>query len=163
MDGAGDNSPVEIVIVIAAIAAALFLLELLLPTGGVLAVIGAVGLVAAGILATGEDSEVADYAGPGLITLGVLSIITFFVITPKIIRAQRDEPVRTGWEELVGREAVVRESLDPVGQIWIEGGLWKARIGGGESAVKPGVRVQIESVDGLTLVVRPVSTGDPPE
>jgi membrane-bound ClpP family serine protease len=149
---------VEIVLIIAVLAAALFLFELLLPTGGVLAVIGAAGLVAAGVLALGEDSEVADYAGPGLITLGVLSVVAFFVITPKIIRAHRDEP-RTGWEELVGREAEVREPLDPVGAIWVEGGLWRARVGDGEPPLGVGDRVLIESVDGLTLVVRPPTAG----
>lgn len=146
----------EIVIAIAVVAAALFLFELLLPTGGVLAVIGAAGLIAAGVLALGEDSSVSDYAGPGLITLGVLSIVTFFVITPKVIRAHRDEPIRTGWEELVGREAEVRAPLDPVGQIWVEGALWKARVGDGEPAIGIGTRVRIEAVDGLTLVVVPV-------
>jgi membrane-bound serine protease (ClpP class) len=150
----------EIIIVIAVVAAALFLFELLLPTGGLLAVIGAVGLVVAGVLALGEDSEVSDYAGPGLITLGFLSVIAFFVITPKVIRAHRDERVRTGWEELVGREAEVREPLDPVGAIWVEGALWKARVDDGEPAIEIGSRVRIESVDGLTLVVSPVGTGD---
>ena len=150
----------EIVIAIAVVAAALFLFELLLPTGGVLAVIGAAGLIVAGVLALGEDSSISDYAGPGLITLGVLSIITFFVITPKVIRAHRDEPVRTGWEELVGREAEVRHPLDPVGQIWIEGALWKARVGDGEPAIEIGTRVRIDSVDGLTLVVGPVAAGE---
>ena len=118
---------VEVVTIIAGIAVALLLIELLLPTGGVLALIGAAGLVAAGIVALGEDSEASDYVGPGLITLGVLSIATFFIITPKIVRAHRDEPVRTGWEELIGHDAEVREPLDPLGQVWIEGALWKAR------------------------------------
>jgi membrane-bound serine protease (ClpP class) len=151
----------EIIVAISVVAAALLLLELLLPTGGLLAVIGAVGLVVAGVLALGEDSELSDYAGPGLITLGVLSIIASFVITPKVIRAHRDEPVRTGWEELVGREAQVREPLDPVGQIWVEGALWKARVGDdGAPAIGVGSRVRIVSVDGLTLVVSPVGAGD---
>jgi membrane-bound ClpP family serine protease len=146
----------DVVIVIAVIAAALLLIELMLPTGGVLAVIGAAGFVAAGIVALGEDSDVADYVGPGLITLGVLSVATFFVVTPKILRAHRDEPVRTGWEELIGHEAEVREPLDPVGAVWIEGTLWKARVDDGAAAVRPGNRVLVEKVDGLTLVVRPV-------
>jgi len=147
---------VELVYVIAAIAAGLLLAELLLPTGGVLAVIGAAGLVAAGIIALGEDSDYSEYAGAGLITFGVLSILTFFVITPKILRAQRDEPVRTGWEELVGKQAEVRDPLAPEGQIWIGGALWKARLTGGGRA-ENGTKVQIESVDGLTLVVAPVT------
>jgi membrane-bound serine protease (ClpP class) len=143
----------EVVAIIAAVAVMLLLVELLLPTGGVLALIGAGGLVAAGIISLNEDNSAADYVGPGLITLGVLSIITFFVITPKIIRAHRDEPVRTGWEELMGKDAEVREPLDPVGQIWIEGALWKARASDEDAPIAIGTRVRVESIDGLTLVV----------
>ncbi|HET8976021.1 MAG TPA: NfeD family protein [Solirubrobacterales bacterium] len=146
----------EVVIVISAIAAALLLAELLLPTGGVLAVIGAAGLIAAGLVAFGEDGDASDFAGAGLITLGVLSVATFFLITPKILRAHRDEPIRTGWEELLGDEAEVRETLDPEGAVWIEGALWRARVADDAPRVELGTRVLVESVDGLTLVVRPV-------
>ena len=151
----------DVVIIISAIAVGLLLVELLLPTGGVLAVIGAAGLVAAGIVALGEDNDAADYIGPGLITLGVLSIVSFFVVTPKILRAHRDEPIRTGWEELIGREAEVREPLNPQGQVWIEGALWRARVDDGAPAIGLGNRVRVESVDGLTLIVRPVQAGGP--
>jgi membrane-bound serine protease (ClpP class) len=146
---------VEVVAIIAAVAVMLLLVELLLPTGGVLALIGAGGLVTAGIISLNEDNAAADYVGPGLITLGVLSIITFFIITPKIIRAHRDEPVRTGWEELIGRDAEVRETLDPDGQVWIEGALWKARVAEGAASIEIGNRVKVESIDGLTLIVSP--------
>ena len=82
----------EVVAIIAAIGALLLLIELLLPTGGVLALIGSAGLIAAGVYSLQEDNAAADCVGPGLITLGVLSVITIFIITPKIIRAHRDEP-----------------------------------------------------------------------
>jgi membrane-bound serine protease (ClpP class) len=149
---------VEVVAIIAAIGVLLLLVELLLPTGGVLALIGAAGLVAAGIVSLNEDNAASDYVGPGLITLGVLSVITVFVITPKIVRAHRDEPVRTGWEELIGLDAEVRDSLNPEGQVWIEGALWKARAADGDTPISIGNRVRVESVDGLTLVVRPLET-----
>ena len=145
----------EVVYVIAGIAIGVMLAELLLPTGGLLAVIGAAGLVAAGVVALGEDSDVADYVGPGLITLGVLSGATAIIVGRKVLRAHRDEPVRTGWEELVGKEAEVRDPLSPVGQVWIEGALWKARVPDGEPEIGIGTRVRVESVDGLTLLVRP--------
>ena len=144
----------EVVYVIAGIAIAVMLAELLLPTGGVLAVIGAGGLVAAGIIALGDDSEAGDYVGPGLITLGVLSMVTALVVGRKVLAAHRDEPIRTGWEELLGKDAEVRDPLNPVGQIWIEGALWKARVADGEPEVGIGNRVRVESVDGLTLIVR---------
>jgi membrane-bound serine protease (ClpP class) len=146
----------DVVIAIAVVGAVLLLVELFLPTGGVLALIGALGLIGAGVYALVEDTSAAEYVGPGLIALGVLSVITVLIITPKIIRAHRDEPVRTGWEELIGRDAEVREQLDPVGQVWIEGALWKARSGDGDATVPIGTRVKIESVDGLTLVVSPL-------
>ncbi len=150
----------ELVIIISAIAVALLLAELLAPTGGVLAILGACGLVAAGIVAIDNDSS--DALGAGLITAGVLSLIAAIVIGRKVLRAHRDEPVRTGWEELIGKEAEVREPLDPSGQVWVEGALWGARVADGAPAIGPGNRVLIESVDGLTLVVKPVGGGTEP-
>ena len=53
----------------------------------------------------------------------------------------------------MGKSAEVREPLNPVGAVWIEGALWKARVADGEPEVAIGNSVRIESVDGLTLVV----------
>jgi len=146
---------VDAYVVIALLGAGLLLTELLLPTGGVLAVLGALGLVAGGVLALESDSDLADYVGPGLITLGVLSFATFFIVGRKVLAAHRDEPVRTGSEELVGGVAEARTSLDPEGQVWIEGALWRARVADGVGPSRPGDRVTVEAVEGLTLVVRP--------
>ena len=152
-----DNAAVEIVFIIAGIAIAVMLTELLLPTGGVLAVIGAAGLIVAGGFALTDDADSAEYIGAGLITLGVLSLIAAVVIGRKVLTAHLDEPVRTGWEELVGMDAEVRAPLNPVGQIYLEGALWKARVPDGDPQIGIGNRVRVESVDGLTLIVRPAS------
>jgi membrane-bound ClpP family serine protease len=138
---------VEIVWIISGVAVLLLLIEMLAPTGGVLAVIGALGLAAAGVVALSEDSDISDALGAALITAGALSLVAAVVFGRKVIAAHRDEPVRTGWEELLGRDAVV-----PVGQVWIEGALWKARSDDGGS-IAAGSTVRIESLDGLTLVV----------
>jgi membrane-bound serine protease (ClpP class) len=144
-------------VIIALAGVALLLSELLLPTGGILAVLGAAGLVAAGIVALTADSDSAatQYVGPALITLGLLSAVTFYFITRKVIAAHRDEHVRTGSEEMVGSVAEARTSLDPDGQVWIDGALWRARLVGDGSSARPGDRVVVEAVDGLTLVVTP--------
>ncbi len=147
----------DVFVVIALVAVAVLLAELLLPTGGVLAVLGSLGLIAAGVVAIESDSGAADYIGPGLITLGLLSVITFFFVGRKVLEAHRDEPVRTGSEELVGALADARTPLAPEGQVWIEGALWKARLAGGEGRASVGDRVRVEAVEGLTLVVRPES------
>jgi membrane-bound serine protease (ClpP class) len=145
---------VEFFVVIALIGVALLLTELLLPTGGVLAVLGAIGLMVGGVLAIDSGNDGTDVIGPALITLGVLSLVTFFVVARKVLAAHRDEPVRTGAEELVGSPAEARTNLDPEGQVWIEGALWRARIAG-DGPVRPGDRVTVDAVEGLTLVVRP--------
>jgi membrane-bound serine protease (ClpP class) len=150
-------------VVLALIGVALLLAELLLPTGGVLAVLGAAGLVAGGIVALESDAGNADFIGPALIALGLLSLVTFFFVARKVLEAHRDEPVRTGAEELVGATAEARTTLDPEGQVWIEGALWRARVGDGDGPVRLGDRVRVDAVEGLTLVVRPASSGQADE
>jgi membrane-bound serine protease (ClpP class) len=146
---------VEAFVIVALIGVGLLLAELLLPTGGVLAVLGALGLVAGGIIALADHSDGADYLGPALITLGILSGASFFFIARKVLDAHRNEPVRTGSEELIGALAEARTSIAPEGQVWIEGALWRARLAGGNGRVQIGDRVRVEAVEGLTLVVRP--------
>ncbi len=147
----------DLYVLIALLGIALLAAELLLPTGGVLAVLGVVGLVAGGVIAlTAEsDATAADWAGPALVTLGLLSGISFYVVTRKVLAAHRDQPVRAGHEELIGAPAEVRSSLDPEGQVWIEGALWRARLTGDGEPLRPGDRVTVEAVEGLTLLVRP--------
>src|SRR5665811_1196083 len=122
------------------------------------------GLVAAGVVAltVNSDSSASDWAGPGLITLGVLSFVTAIAFGRKALEAHRDQPVRTGSEELVGARAEARTMLDPDGQVWVEGSLWRARLSGDGGPLRPGDRVRIEAVEGLTLVVAPEPPADAP-
>jgi membrane-bound serine protease (ClpP class) len=145
----------EAFVVIALIGLGLLLAELLLPTGGVLAAIGIAGLTAAGIVAFGSDSDVADYAGGALIALGILSGVSFYFVTRKVLSAHRNERVRTGTEEMIGSSAEARSAIDPVGRVWLGGTIWSARLATGADPVRLGGRVTVEAVDGLTLVVRP--------
>lgn len=154
----------DLFVIVALVAVGLLVAELLLPTGGGLAALGALGLVGAGIVALTADSDAAasDWAGPALITLGVLCLVTSYVVGRKVLAAHRDEPVRTGPEELVGAAAEARTPLDPDGQVWIEGALWRARLSDDGGSLRPGDRVVVEAVEGLTLVVRPESPAPVP-
>jgi membrane-bound serine protease (ClpP class) len=145
----------EAFVVIALIGLGLLLAELLLPTGGILAFLGIAGLTGAGIVALGSDSSAADYIGGALITLGVISAISFYFISRKVLAAHRDPHVRTGTEEMIGSTGEARSSIDPEGRVWLGGTIWSARLAAGSGPVRLGDRVRIEAVDGLTLVVRP--------
>lgn len=147
----------DVFVVVALIGVALLVAELLLSTGGVLAALGAAGLIAGGVLAltADSDSSASEWAGPALIALGVLSAVSFYVVTRKVLEAHREPRVRTGYEELVGSRAEARTALDPDGQVAAGGAIWRARLADGEARLRPGDRVTVEAVDGLTLVVRP--------
>jgi membrane-bound serine protease (ClpP class) len=144
--------------VVAAIGVGLLVAELLLSTGGVLATLGALGLIGGGVLALESNSSAADYVGPALIVLGLLSLGSFYLVTRKVIEAHRDQPVRTGTEELVGSLAEARSDLDPEGRVWAGGTIWSARLSGDGGPVRLGDRVRIDAVEGLTLVVHPEPT-----
>lgn len=145
----------EAFVIVAIVGFGLLLAELLLPTGGILALIGIVGLVAAGIIALDSSASDNEVIGAALITLGVLSAITFYFVTRKVVEAHRDRPVRGGTEEMIGQLAEARSSIAPEGQVFIAGTLWAARLAEGGEPARLGDRVRVEAVDGLTLVVRP--------
>src|ERR1700753_1004977 len=148
----------EAFVIISLIGIGLLAAELLLPTGGILALLGIAGLVVGGILALGSESGSADYVGGALITLAVLSAIGFFSITRKVLHTPRALPPQAGTEEMVGGEAEARSAIDPTGKAFMRGTLWSARLADGVQSVRFGDRVKVEAVDGLTLVVRPIST-----
>ena len=154
----------DLFVVVALIGVGLLLAELLLSTGGVLAALGAAGLIAGGVLAltADSDSSASEWAGPALITFGILSIASFYFVTRKVLAAHREQPVRGGREEMIGAGAEVRTSLDPEGQVWIAGALWRARLSGDGGPLRPGDRVTVEAVDGLTLMVRPEPPSESP-
>jgi membrane-bound serine protease (ClpP class) len=149
-------------VVIAIVGFALLIGELLLSTGGVLAALGALGLIAGGVLALESDSSAADYVGPALIALGLISLVAFYFVTRKVIEAH-EGPARTGSEELVGSVAEARSTLDPEGQVWAAGTIWSARVANGAGRINLGDRVRVDAVEGLTLVVRPEPPPKPAE
>ena len=142
-------------IALLAVALLLFIAEAHAPTT-VLGLLGVAALVGAGFAwrDAGHDLPVAAIVVGGVILAG-------FVVfaSRKALAAQRDEPVRPGSEELVGSVGEVRAPLDPEGQIFVQGALWKARAtGAGEISL--GNRVRVRAVDGLTLEVEPVADQD---
>jgi membrane-bound serine protease (ClpP class) len=139
----------------------LIIAEAHLPTSGVLGGIGVVGLALSGLLLFDTDSDAFEVSAPVVITLGLMIGAFLAFAVQKVVEARR-RPVLTGWEELIGCTGDVRQPLDPIGQVFVEGALWRATLADGgddadaERVRERGVRVRVESVEGLTLHVRPV-------
>jgi membrane-bound serine protease (ClpP class) len=147
----------ELAVALLVVALLLFIAEAHAPTT-VLGLVGVGALVGAGFAwrDAGHDLPVAAIVAAGV----VLAAFVIFAAR-KALAAHRDEPVRTGWEEVIGSIGEVREPLDPEGQIFVGGALWRARVADGGSSIDLGTTVRVRSVDGLTLVVEPVPEQDP--
>jgi membrane-bound serine protease (ClpP class) len=85
---------------------------------------------------------------------GMMGLIAF-----KLVQVRR-APVVTGQSELVGQVGVVRESLAPVGLVFVRGELWRARANG--EPIEPGTPVRVDQIDDdLVLDVEPADQPAP--
>jgi membrane-bound serine protease (ClpP class) len=142
---------------------AMIIAEAHLPTHGILGASGVAALVASGLLLYNTNSSAFEVSAPVVIAVGLaLGTLLAFAVE-RAVRARR-LPKHTGWEEMVGAIGEVRQPLDPVGQVFVQGALWRARLSagpnGGARRLERGSRVRVESVEGLTLEVRPVKSGE---
>lgn len=137
---------------------------------GILLVVGALGLFIAEIF----TSSFGLLTGGGVIALVLGSLILFkggplfqvnpwligivatcigalaaFVVT-RVLSVHRRQP-STGWEDLVGKTAVVKVALNPEGAVLYKGERWTAV--SEEGRVKPGETVVINRVESLKLYV----------
>jgi membrane-bound serine protease (ClpP class) len=131
----------------------LFIAEIKTATHGVLAVGGAVALVAGSLLLfsgrgdPGYRVDLSIVLPAVVMTLAVVGFLTWKTIS------LRRTPVRTGTASLVGRSAkVVLSSGEPdgPGTVFLDGEYWDAY---GAAGAPPGEIVRIQGVEGLKLRV----------
>jgi membrane-bound ClpP family serine protease len=145
----------EVGLLLLLVGAALAVAEAHVPTHG------ALGTAAVAAMATGLGLVVAG-AGVGL-TLALAVGGSFalagggylWVVVHKALAA-RHAQVRSGAEGLVGRIGEVRASPAPLGRVFLDGALWKARTWDADedTVLERGDPIVVERVDGLTLTVR---------
>lgn len=148
-------SALGIMLVIAG--AALMVAEAHLPSHGVLAAGAAVSLTAGVVLVLGNAGigTVGVAAVAFAVALGSLALAWLLVV--KSFGTLR-MAARSGPGTLVGRVATVRAVPAPLGQVQLDGALWRARMWDVDAVGPPvteGSLVVVDSIDGLTLTVRP--------
>ena len=143
-------------ILLVLVGATLLVAEAHVPTHGALGTTAAVALAAGiGLLVSSAGLGAAAVLGTTLVaalfSLGLVAVVV------RTGMATRRIPARGGPEGLIGHVGEVRTAPAPVGRVFVDGALWRARQWGldGERALQPGDPVVIEHVSGLTLTVRP--------
>lgn len=87
-----------------------------------------------------------------VVATGLMAAFILLVIF-QIARA-RKAPLRTGYEQYIGKLAVVREELNPEGRVWFDSQYWYAETRPPQR-VPVGQKVHIVNVEGLLLIVEP--------
>jgi len=130
-----------------------FAAEAFVPSHGALSLAGAVSFVFGALLLfepAGDAFQVSIWVAVAI--GGTLALLTG-VAAAKVVQARRRAP-QTGREELVGQTGVVRETLDPVGTVFVHGEIWRARTDG--PPLHAGEVVRVEAIgEGLVLEVSP--------
>jgi len=115
-----------------------------------LSAVGMLALIASGIFFFDRDTDPTSIIA---IVIGCIVLGGFVTFVIERASKAKDSPVRYGPEELIGRPAVVRETLNPRGQVFADGALWQAELAPGLPAAGIGQTVIIDEVRGLTLMV----------
>lgn len=142
-------------VLLLAVGIALLIAEAHLPTSGLLGVAGVVALVFSGLLLYDGGDASGFGISPGVV-IGVAIGLGggMSLIISKAVTSRR-APIESGYEEMIGAEAEVRTALDPQGQVYTRGALWRARAAFAQEGepIAAGTQVRVVSTEGLTLVV----------
>ena len=130
---------------------ALLVVDVHVTTHGALTVAGLISLSVGSIMLF-QNAPGFHTSKPLVISVAVVLGLVWTFAMSKALEV-RHRPVQVGVQLIAGSVGEVREN----GLVFLNGELWEARAAGGEE-LHPGERVRVESLDGLTLTVRPEST-----
>jgi membrane-bound serine protease (ClpP class) len=147
----------QIGLILVILGAALMATEAHLPSHGVLATGAATALTVGVVLVlAGAGAAGATTVAAGA-TVALVAFGSAWLLVAKSLSAHR-LAVRSGPRTLMGRVATVRKIPAPIGQVQLDGALWRARMWDLDEEgvlVAEGSAVVVESIEGLTLTVRP--------
>lgn len=155
------NLPVNLAGVLLIVASlVLFVVDIKATTHGVLTAGGVIAMGLGGLLLI--DTGFLDEGVNKLVIAGAALLLggSFGIVVGKIVRARR-RPFAAGSEGLSGRVGEVREPLQPEGMVFADGALWRARTAGA-AALERGTAVRVIRMEGLTLIVEPVTAAGTP-
>jgi membrane-bound serine protease (ClpP class) len=137
---------------------AFFVAEAFVPSYGALG-IGGVAAFALGALLL-IDSDAPGFGVPrSLIGALTLASAAFVIAVVAMAAKARRRPIVSGTPLLLGAPGEVIEFGDNAGWASVAGERWRVRAG---QALRPGQRVRVTRVDGLTLEVSPVAAATTP-
>ena len=132
------------------LSAIFFILEVLTPTYGPLAIGGVASLVLGSLMLIRPDAGFLRISIPLIITTTILIGGFFLFALGMAFKALRTKPT-TGRKGLIGKIGKVRSRIDKDGVVLVTGELWNAI---SDEMIEVGEKVEVVDVDSLTLRVK---------
>ena len=143
-------------ILLMALAVIFFILEIKVTSFGMLSVAGTIALFLGGLMLYKEsDDGIRLSLGVLIPAVGIVS--TFFAVVAGLAFKAQTAGTRTGRSGLIGEIAIVKQTIDPEGKVFVHGELWKARA---DAVLAVGQTVRVVAVEGLTMTVEAANSDD---
>ena len=137
------------------VAIALFIIDVFAPTHGILTAGGIVAFFLGSYMMFDRSEPFLRLSLAWVIPATAVTALFFIFVVGAGLRAQR-APAKTGAETLIGRTVNAVARIDAAGgKLFVDGEYWNAV---SETPVEPGKPVEVVSVEGLTLKVKPKVT-----
>jgi membrane-bound ClpP family serine protease len=144
-------------VILVFVGAALMVAEAHVPSHGILGTAAATAITAGVVLSLSSAGAGGVVVAAGGVAVALASLALAWILLVASLRVHR-RLVRSGSQALTGRVATVRSVPAPIGQVQLDGALWRARLWELDDEGVPlaeGSAVVVESIEGLTLTVRP--------
>ena len=133
------------------IAMVLFLLEVKIPSGGLLTVGGVVSMIIGSVMFIDSPLPVMRVSWTVIVPAVAFTALFFLFAVGMGIRAQRRK-VHTGTGGITGEIGVARSNIAAGGSVFIHGEYWNAY---SDEQILQGAEVEVVEVDGMKLKVKP--------
>jgi membrane-bound serine protease (ClpP class) len=136
------------------LAVVLFIVEVKVPSYGILSIGGVISLVLGSLFLFEPGSSLR--VSLSVIFPAVATFAAFFLFVAYMAARAHRRPVQSGVEGMIGEIGEARTALDPDGKVFVHGEYWNAR---SSTPVRRGARVRVLKVEGLKLEVEPADAG----
>ena len=135
----------------------LFLAEVKVASHGILTVGGVISFVFGALMLTGSSASWLRVSWEVIVVMALLVLLFFLFVVGAAVRAHMRK-VQTGGEGMLRQRGKVLSRLSPVGEVFVEGERWRARVSGA-GEIGEGEEVEVIGEEGLTLIVRRAEAG----
>ncbi len=129
----------------------MFLLEIKIPSGGLLTVGGAIAMVIGSIMFIDSPLPFMRVSLSVMIPAVIFTVLFFLFVVGLGLRAQKRK-VSTGISGIIGEIGVARTDVEADGSVFVHGEYWNAT---SDIKIPAGSNIEVVAVDGMTMKVKP--------